>query len=151
MNQSSLFDDIGVSDFDAVKDALKSVVNENWLDPAELEFNERKSYYAASFGDAVFARIPKMKKYKRVEILSPAAVVAGTFVTHEVEQWEDLADLTEEFEAALQAVIDRAPKGFSCCSRYSECSKLHACCHPDYSMRAQCYYRKVLRSGRCFY
>lgn len=151
MDQKSLFEDVSINDFDAVKDILSAVVADNWLDPDALSFNERKGYYAASFNDAVFARIPKLKKLKRVEILSPCSSTDESFKGYEVSSWADLANYSAEFVSALQAVIDRVPKGFSCCSRYVECSDLRACCHPDYDMRAQCFYRKVLKSGRVFY
>ena len=68
-----------------------------------------------------------------------------------------MSDLSEaegylpQMQEALQALIDRIPREFSCCSRYQECSEQMACTNPNRELALRCAYRKNLHSGKVFY
>ena len=59
--------------------------------------------------------------------------------------------LHELFRLELMNALDNAPKEYSCCARYVECSDAKKCIHPDKDMAFGCYYKKNLMNGRIFY
>lgn len=55
------------------------------------------------------------------------------------------------FQQILLYAIDRIPKKFDCCSQVEACSDAKRCNTPLQKMAIACGYKRVLRSGQCFY
>lgn len=65
---------------------------------------------------------------------------------------ENPLDLYADFLSSLAGIaVDRYPKDWDCCSRYTECSDAKRCVHPDKLMALTCGYRKVLNTGKIYY
>lgn len=150
LEQYTLFESSPYDAFKALRPGLIQVIKKNFLDDKLLRFAERKTCYTIEYNEMLIARIPKLKKKKKIEI-KKAEPNSEDFVSYTLDDYLDAESLSDECCAALRVALDSIPKGFSCCSRYVECSDRRACCHPDHDMRLQCYYRRVLASGRVFY
>ena len=155
MDQTSLF---ATSEQDAylqIEPQLLAVVEANWADPAQLRLDPRKSYCSILFGNSVIARLsagasPALSVLKGKTPI-PGAVEDGNFYKLSLADLAQAADYLPQMQEALQSIIDRIPKDFSCCSRYQECSDRKACTNPNKDMALRCGYRKALHSGKVFY
>lgn len=140
---------------------LRETLRQNYLDESCLAFEQRKNYYSIIFNkNSVVAQL----------VSSPSAAVlfpsSALYATGNYSSWVEndkayskisliqLSDV-ETYVYALQGVLDviinRLPTEFGCCSKYMECSDAMRCLKPEYVSNLQCFYRKVLRSGKVFY
>ena len=155
MDQVSLFAVSEEEVYAALEPQLRTVLEENWVDPALLRLDRRKSYSSILFGSSVAARLsggasPSLSVLKG-DTPIPGAADDGNFDKIALESLAAALDYAPYIRAALQTLIDRIPRDFSCCSRYQACSEQKACVNPDRALALGCAYRKVLHSGRVFY
>ena len=155
MDQTSLFTTSEQDAYARLEPQLLAVVEANWADPAQLRLDPRKSYCSILFGNSVIARLsagasPTLAILKGKTPV-PGAVEDGNFYKLSLSDLAEASAYIPQMQDALQAVIDRIPKDFSCCSRYEECSDKKACTNPNKDVALRCGYRKALHSGKVFY
>ena len=155
MDQVSLFVSGEEEVYAALEPKLRAVLEENWVDPALLRLDPRKTYSSILFGSSVAARLsggasPSLSVLKG-DTPIPGAADDGNFEKVALESLSGALDYAPFICAALQTLIDRIPRDFSCCSRYRDCSEQKACVNPDRGLALGCAYRKILHSGRVFY
>ncbi|MBQ9248900.1 MAG: hypothetical protein IJ179_00860 [Oscillospiraceae bacterium] len=155
MDQTSLFATSEQDAYAQLEPQLLAVVDANWADPAQLRLDPRKNYCSILFGNSVVARLsagasPTLAILKGKTPI-PDTVEDGNFYKLSLSDLADAAAYIPQMQEALQAIIDRIPKDFSCCSRYEECSGKKACTNPNKDMALRCGYRKALHSGKVFY
>ena len=155
MDQTTLFTTSEQDAYALLEPQLLAVVDANWADPAQLRLDPRKSYCSVLFGNSVIARLsagssPTLSILKGKTPIADA-VEDGNFYKLSLPDLAEAAAYIPQMQEALQAIIDRIPKDFSCCSRYEECSDKKACTNPNKDMALRCGYRKALHSGKVFY
>ena len=155
MDQTSLFTTAEQDAYMLLEPQLLSVVNANWADPGLLRLDPRKSYCSILFGNSVIARLsagasPTLSILKGKSPI-PGAAEDGNFYKLSLTDLAEASAYLPQMQEALQSIIDRVPKEFSCCSRYQECSDQRACTNPNKDMALRCGYRKALHSGKVFY
>lgn len=155
MDQSSLFGATEEEAYALLEPELRAVLEENWADPALLRLDKRKSYSSVLFGSSVVARLsggsnPSLSVL-RSELPLPGAAEDGNFYKLALNDLAEAAAYAPQLRAAVQMLIDRIPRDFSCCSRYEACSEQRACVNPDKNLALGCAYRKILHSGTVYY
>lgn len=148
--------------YEKVKPFLIETLLENGLDDSYLTFEERKSYHSVLFKNTSlivrFAGRPSASLSIPTSLLTASSGFSSmadekkaAYTKIPLATLEDVQKHIFMLQDVLQAMIDRIPKDFDCCSRYMECSDAMRCIHPDKDFALLCGYRKVLRSGRVFY
>ena len=148
--------------YNQIKPTLCEVLNRNWLEDSYLSIKARKGYYSILFDrSSVIARI--LTEPKTIISVPTSALSAtnsysnmadkthGAYTKIPISSFQEIKQYTGMLQEVLQVIIDRFPKDFDCCSRYSECSDAKRCVHPDSAFSVKCGYRKVLRRGQIFY
>ena len=155
MDQASLFSTSEQDAYALLEPQLLAVLAANWADSGQLRFDPRKSYCSVLFGSSVLARLsggasPSLS-ILRVKSPIPGAVEDGKFDKLSLHDLSEAVRYLPQMQEALQSILDRIPKEFSCCSRYGECSDKRACTNPNRDQALHCAYRKALRQGRIYY
>ena len=141
--------------FDLLRPGLIATLEANWADPAQLRFDRRKNYCSILYGSSVIARLstgasPAVSVLKGKQPI-PGSVENGNFCKLSLGDLSEAATYLPQMQEALQSILDRIPKEFSCCSRYQSCSDQKACVNPNRDMALRCAYRKVLHGGKVFF
>ena len=155
MDQSSLFSTSEQEAYALLEPGLLAVLEANWADSAQLRFDARKSYCSILFGSSVLARLsgggsPSLS-ILRAKTPIPEAAEDGNFYKLSLRELSEATRYLPQMQEALQSILDRIPKDFSCCSRYQECSDKRACTNPNRDQALRCGYRKALHKGNIFY
>ncbi len=159
MEQIELFSDPQKDAANFLKEAAAKIVKENELPLNKLFVRKNSGYYSVIFFDDVILQVGgKPKKYISIptpilQRLNNYRHLAGNgkYTKFPIADFSEVANYESLAECAMQAVIDRMPVEFDCCSRYLECSDAKSCTHPDKEFSLKCGYRKILKSGRIFY
>jgi len=155
MDQTSFFTTSEQEAYARIAPHLLSVLAENWADASQLRLDVRKNYCSIVFGSSVVARLsagstPTLSILRGREPIA-GAVEDGNFYKLSLPDLAEAEHYILQMQEALQSILDRVPKEFSCCSRYLACSDARACVNPDKDQALRCAYRKVLHSGRIYY
>lgn len=68
-----------------------------------------------------------------------------------IDSIDDVLSMTKPLSAVFVLVLTKEGAGFSCCSRYMQCSDEKKCLHPDFLTSLACAYKRNLEAGRIFY
>lgn len=155
MEQTSLFQSAEAQVYALLEPELLAVLDANWADRRLLRMEEHKNYSSILFGSSVLARLsggsnPSVHLLKG-SLPVPEAQEDGNFYRLSLPILDKARDYLPQMCEALQSLIDRIPKEFSCCSRYEQCSGARACVNPDRDLALRCAYRKVLRRGTVYF
>ena len=155
MDQASLFSTSEQDAYALLEPGLLAVLEANWADSRQLRFDTRKSYCSVLFGSSVLARLsggasPSLSILRSKSPI-PGALEDGNFDKLSLRDLSEAARYLPQMQEALQSILDRVPKEFSCCSRYRECSDKRACTNPRRDQALRCGYRKALRQGKIYY
>lgn len=161
MDQVSIFSFPEQEAYLKIKLDLEKVIVENGLDPSSLKFEKRRNYCSVMFEGSVVTRIAdKPNPYISIPFSAIASfdnlssfngIRSNEFIRFQLLSLDDINSYLGMIQFALNTVIDRNPKEFSCCSRYLECSNARVCTNPNKDLAIKCGYRKILKSGRVFY
>lgn len=155
MDQTSLFSSSEQAAYALLEPGLLAVLEANWAEPGLLRFESRKSYCSIVYGSSVLARLsggasPTLSVL-RGKTPIPGAAADGNFDKLSLRELGEAERYLPQLQEALQSILDRVPKDFSCCSRYLECSDRRACTNPNRDQALRCGYRRALRQGKIFY
>ena len=155
MDQTSIFSTSEQEAYAQIEPKLLSVLEENWADTSLLRLDVRKNYCSIVYGSSVVARLsagasPTLSVL-RCKNPIPGAVEDGNFCKLTLSDLAEAERYIPQMQEALQSILDRVPKEFSCCSRYQACSDARSCVNPDKSLALRCAYRKVLHGGKVYY
>ena len=155
MDQTSIFAATEDDVYAKLEPSLLELLDANWASREPLRLDRRKAYCSIVYGNSVVARLTAAPGAS-LSILKgqapiPGAVEDGNFYRLSLPDLAEAQRYVPQLREALQQVLDRTPKEFSCCGRYLECSNQRACTNPDREMALRCGYRKALRDGRIFY
>lgn len=148
-----------------MESTIQSVIEQNFLEPSMLKFQQMASYWSVSCATALIARIRfgKTASYCSLdagaakELLDQAGIsyeIKGSdsgFVRIALQKPEDILPCLPVIAAVTQRALDAIPKEFDCCGRVEQCSNAKRCVNPSSAMCIGCGYRKILASGRIFY
>ena len=162
MEQLSLSQTFQESVFQKIEASLGSVLRSNGINASCLSMRQRKKYDSVLFGEnSVIVRIitsPTMGiSFPRtyVDLLEQNGLIfkrdRSAYIKFTLSSADEIYQFIPALKAITQAIIDRVPNEFDCCSRYQECSDMKKCTHPDQEFSLKCGYRKVLKSGKIFF
>lgn len=142
---------------------LQNAVTEHGGEGQKLSYLSTAGYTAVSFLKLTCFRLKLRGKQPYIAIpLVFSDLIPSTFPQKRLQSdpkyirilidEDHAAETYTEFLIKIAGeTINRYPKGWSCCSRYLECSNAKTCIHPDKTFALECGYRKILNSGRIFY
>lgn len=142
---------------------LQVAAEEIGADATAIKIKHSSQYSSIWFGSLLAFRLKLRKDARYIEVpielkdtvrsIGPESgqkEVSGGFwrVKFGPEPVKEHADIVA---VVLRETINRMPKEWDCCSRYTECSNAKRCVHPNPRFALKCGYRKILASGKIYY
>lgn len=168
MNQINLFESFPAliseeTAYELIFPIFEEVLAQNNLPTEILSLSRNKFYSSVMFSSSLVCRLCMRGNYNYFSVaaiyqdrLADCVQITTDpkdkkFILIPLSPNNSITEYGNFLAEVLQAVIDKLPRDFDCCSRYLECSDAKRCITPNKELALGCGYRKILKSGRIFY
>lgn len=147
--------------FSLIKPQIMLTLEQGNINPDWLQFNEGKAYASVliksntvlqlKFGRKSQYFASPYKYFREWAERYSYTMHENSYARFALNSPEDIENYMDLSAYIFYNAINMLPTDFHCCNRFNECSDARQCIHPDKEFSAECYYKRVLRSGRVFF